>query len=305
MKPTAFFLVTAGLLALPHMAQAQATRTWVSGVGDDANPCSRTAPCKTFAGAISKTAAGGEIDALDPGGFGTLTITKALTIDGGPGVTSILASGTPGVTVNAGATDRVELRNLSITGVSQSTTPGTTGVNFIAGDGLTLDHVVIQNFSGYCVNFQPAAGKAKLVVVRSILENCSLGGVVASTAATTANRANISTTSIVRNGGPAVTAGAYSDVSISDSLLNNNAGGGLLAQDANASVQVSNSNISNNQVFGVRSTAGTISLAQTQVTLNNGPGLSPVSPGLITTWSNNWVNGNTTNGAPSSTMAPQ
>jgi len=62
-------------------ASAQASRTWVSGVGDDANPCSRTAPCKTFAGSISKTVAGGEIDCLDPGGFGALTITKAVTID--------------------------------------------------------------------------------------------------------------------------------------------------------------------------------------------------------------------------------
>ena len=77
----------AGLLAViafgATMLQAQATRTWVSGVGNDANPCSRTAPCKTFAGAISKTAAGGEIDALDPGGFGAVTITKSITIDGG------------------------------------------------------------------------------------------------------------------------------------------------------------------------------------------------------------------------------
>src|ERR1700685_738577 len=66
-------------------AQAQATRTWISGVGDDANPCSRTAPCKTFAGAISKTAAGGEIDCLDPGGFGAVTITKSITLDCGSG----------------------------------------------------------------------------------------------------------------------------------------------------------------------------------------------------------------------------
>src|SRR3979411_1746669 len=102
-------------------ANAQATRTWVSGVGDDANPCSRTAPCKTFAGAISKTAAGGEIDALDPAGFGALTITKAITIDGGGGqVASVLASGTNGINVNAGATDVVILRNLRINGLSGS-----------------------------------------------------------------------------------------------------------------------------------------------------------------------------------------
>src|SRR6266513_6517543 len=81
-------------------AQAQATRTWVSGVGDDANPCSRTAPCKTFAGAISKTAAGGEISVLDPGGFGAVTITKSITIDGTGMLGSILAAGTTGINVN-------------------------------------------------------------------------------------------------------------------------------------------------------------------------------------------------------------
>src|SRR6186997_461141 len=84
-------------------AQAQATRTWVSGVGDDANPCSRTAPCKTFAGAISKTAPGGEINCLDPGGFGGVTITKAISIvcqytEGG-----VLVSGSNGFIINAGA----------------------------------------------------------------------------------------------------------------------------------------------------------------------------------------------------------
>src|SRR5919202_1904972 len=87
------------IIALSSLAHAQATRTWVSGVGDDVNPCSRTAPCKTFAGAISKTAIGGEIDALDSGGFGTVTVTKSITIDGGSTQGSILASGTTGVTV--------------------------------------------------------------------------------------------------------------------------------------------------------------------------------------------------------------
>src|SRR5262245_53228880 len=93
------------ILAFASFAQAQATRTWVSGVGDDVNPCSRTAPCKTFAGAISKTAAGGEIDALDPGGFGAVTATKSITIDGttGAGFGSILASGVNGVNINDSA----------------------------------------------------------------------------------------------------------------------------------------------------------------------------------------------------------
>src|SRR6201994_3335220 len=102
-------------------AHAQASRTWVSGVGDDANPCSRTAPCKTFAGAISKTAAGGEIDCLDPGGFGTVTITKSITIDCTGTFGSILASGTNGINVNDSASGfpnsiHVILRGLSING---------------------------------------------------------------------------------------------------------------------------------------------------------------------------------------------
>src|ERR1700737_4623994 len=110
-------------------AHAQATRTWVSGVGDDANPCSRTAPCKTFAGAISKTAANGEINALDPGGFGAVTITKAITIDGGGGqVAGILAALTPGIFVNAGVNDVVTLRNIRINGAAS----GLNGITYLA-----------------------------------------------------------------------------------------------------------------------------------------------------------------------------
>src|SRR2546430_8877596 len=110
--------------AFASMAQAQATRTWVSGVGDDANPCSRTAPCKTFAGAISKTAVDGEIDALDPGGFGTVTITKSITIDCHEVLASILNAGTTGVIINFNSfqgTDTrksVRLRNLNINGAN-------------------------------------------------------------------------------------------------------------------------------------------------------------------------------------------
>src|SRR5437762_8730468 len=101
--------------AFASMAQAQATRTWVSGVGDDVNPCSRTAPCKTFAGAISKTAAGGEIDCLDPGGFGSVTATKSIIFDGSGTFGSILSSAVTGINVN-GAGIVVRVRGLSING---------------------------------------------------------------------------------------------------------------------------------------------------------------------------------------------
>jgi hypothetical protein len=110
MLPLSIPLTLLVFCLLSSAAQAQATRTWVSGVGDDANPCSRTAPCHTFAGAISKTAPGGEIDALDPAGYGGVTITKAITIDGGGGqVASVLVSGTNGIIVSAGPADVVTL----------------------------------------------------------------------------------------------------------------------------------------------------------------------------------------------------
>jgi hypothetical protein len=124
-------------------AHAQATRTWVSGVGDDANPCSRTAPCKTFAGAISKTAAAGEIDALDSGGFGAVTITKSITIDGGSNLAGVLVSGTNGININAAATDRVTLRGLTFDGIGS----GIDGVQINAAGNVVIDHCTFQGFT--------------------------------------------------------------------------------------------------------------------------------------------------------------
>src|ERR1700736_6161488 len=147
----AFAALAICFCATTSQAQAQATRTWVSGLGDDANPCSRTAPCKTFPGAYSKTAAGGEIDALDPGGFGTITIGKSITIDGGGGqVASILAgTGVAGVIVNAGAGDRVTLRNIRISGVGV----GSTGINFLQANILDVQNCTIENFTNLGIDF--------------------------------------------------------------------------------------------------------------------------------------------------------
>jgi hypothetical protein len=147
------FLFAAVLVAgFSSGAFAQATRTWVSGVGDDVNPCSRTAPCKTYAGAISKTATGGEISVLDPGGYGALTITKAITVDGGSGAGwgSTLFASTNGFVINITtnlATDKVILRNLSMNGGVQSSL-GVDGIRFLDGQQLTVENVDIFNFSG-------------------------------------------------------------------------------------------------------------------------------------------------------------
>src|SRR5213595_1180553 len=124
--------VSLACVLFSSLAHAQATRTWVSGVGDDANPCSRTAPCKTFAGAISKTAAGGEISVLDPGGFGAVTITKSITINGDGTLGGLLAATVNGIIVNAGANDDVIIRSISIDG-TMGASIGIHGIRFLAG----------------------------------------------------------------------------------------------------------------------------------------------------------------------------
>ena len=142
-------LASAFAMVLPTgSAQAQATRTWVSGVGDDVNPCSRTAPCKTFPGAISKTASGGEINCIDPGGFGTVTITKSITIDCGGTFGSILAAGTTGVNVSSTAGIKVVLRNISINGAGN----GINGVSINIGSTVLLENVQIFGFTNNGIN---------------------------------------------------------------------------------------------------------------------------------------------------------
>lgn len=138
--------VTAVLLtSMMAPAHAQATRTWVSGVGDDVNPCSRTAPCKTWAGAISKTAARGVINALDPGGFGAVTITKSITIDGGGHTASALVAGANGIIVNAAASDDVVLRNIDLVNVGSACT--SSGVRLLNARSLRMDNVTISGFN--------------------------------------------------------------------------------------------------------------------------------------------------------------
>lgn len=144
-----FSIMTLLFLSMTTLAYGQATRTWVSGVGDDVNPCSRTAPCKTFAGAISKTANKGEISVLDPGGFGAVTITKSITINGEGTLAGVLSAGTNGIVINDSATatpDTIEvnLRYLSINGAGT----GLDGIKFTSGKKLSVEHCLIQNLTG-------------------------------------------------------------------------------------------------------------------------------------------------------------
>ena len=170
-------------LGITSIANAQATRTWVSGVGDDANPCSRTAPCKTFAGAISKTAAKGEISVLDPAGFGALTITKSITVNGDGTLAGILSANVSGIIINAGATDVVTIRNLSINGAGT----GLNGIRWIAGKALHVENCKISgignntvgNGNGIVVALTATAGN--LFVKDTNIQTCAVAGIAVST----------------------------------------------------------------------------------------------------------------------------
>ncbi|WP_136618775.1 MULTISPECIES: hypothetical protein [Mesorhizobium] len=176
MKVARFFLslailiLASGFLIAP--ASAQATRTWVSGVGDDANPCSRTAPCKTFAGAISKTAVGGEINVLDPGGFGGVTITKSITIRSDHVEAGVLVSGTNAIIVNAGATGKVVLEGLDIEGLAT----GLNGVNILSGQVVYIIRCDIRHFTQNGVNSISSTAGARVFIQDSTI-NQNGGGV--------------------------------------------------------------------------------------------------------------------------------
>ena len=243
--------VAAVCLGAATIARAQATRTWVSGVGDDANPCSRTAPCKTFAGAISKTATGGEIDALDPGGFGSVTITKAMTIDGGsPGNGSIVAVGTNGVVVNAPTTAQITLKNLNI--FSGGSTGGADGIRFITGLALHLQDVTIEGMLGFCVNFKPS-NVAFLFITDSMFTRCAAGGVMVD-GTTTFQRASIVRT--VANGNLfGFKAFSMALVDISDSAAAAGGDSGYFADGTNAKLFAVNSR-ANLNATGVKATNG-------------------------------------------------
>jgi hypothetical protein len=152
------------LIASVPEASAQASRTWVSGVGDDVNPCSRTAPCKTFAGAISKTAAGGEINCLDPAGYGAVNITKSISIVCTGTLGSVLVAGTNGIIVNVTANDTVLLDGIELEGL----TSGLDGVRVIVSGRTTIRNVTIRNFLGHGVNMVGTAG------ARVFLDNVAL-----------------------------------------------------------------------------------------------------------------------------------
>lgn len=230
-------------------AEAQAMRTWVSGVGDDVNPCSRTAPCKTFAGAISKTATNGEINCLDPAGFGALTITKSITIDC-TGVTGgVLASLVNGFIINipaptAGGLDTrrsVTLRGLGINGAGN----GQNGVRVVAATNVYIEKVVIDGFAQNGITVDAASAVNVVVRDSSVRNNLNAGLIT-----TLAGPAKISVVdSLFAGNATGIHAGAGATVRLSGNTIVHN-GTGLMAVDTGKILSARNNVIDGNATNG-------------------------------------------------------
>lgn len=273
------------LVATGSMAQAQ-TRTWVAGTGSDANPCSYTAPCKTFAAAHAVTVSGGEINAINSGAYGTILITKSMTVDGGGNFSSILASGTTGVTVNI-AGGHVVLRNLDIFGAGT----GVDGIRVLQAASVRVENCNIVGFTGQGIDWSPSSADGILTVKNVSTDNCVGGGVsVVNTSGL--GRASIEKSSFHR-GAYGVRAGGNGIVSVTDSTANGTTDG-FLADAGSAQLNLDRC-VSTNNTNGVKVDNGAAArISNCQISTNTSYGLRIVF-GIIETYESNMVRGNPSN----------
>jgi hypothetical protein len=285
------------LVVMASTAHAQATRTWVSGVGDDANPCSRTAPCKTFAGAISKTISGGEIDAIDPGGFGAVTITKSITIDGNTTTAGILAAGTNGIIINAAGID-VTLRGLTINGAGT----GFIGVRILAANRVSIERSTISGFqvgTGRGVSDERTSGS--LFMTDTIVRNNSQSGVVLLQSTAGAGvKGSFHNCRFQGNGNGGLVVSGSGIVSVKDSMATGNAQAGFFAEGGatgGAQLNLLDSVTANNGQGITAQSNSTVRISQTQIT-NNSIGLNPTGTGLISSYGTNNITANALGNGP-------
>jgi len=242
-------LVLFAAFTFSSLAQAQATRTWVSGVGDDVNPCSRTAPCKTFAGAISKTAKDGEIDALDPGGFGAVTITRSMTLDGTGTMASILASGTNGIIINitdpVDGSKTVRLRGLSINGAGT----GMVGIKVLAANRVIIEDMIIDGFTRNGISFE-ASSPVQAIVMNSRVSNNAGNGINAAGGA----QVVLQNTTLVQNG-TGVFAEKSEVTTVDCEVVLNNTG---FQAAAGATIRISGVTVTNNNLALAIAAGGSI-----------------------------------------------
>ena len=296
-----------GMLALAagtNLASAQATRTWVSGVGDDANPCSRTAPCKTFAGAISKTAAGGEINCLDPAGYGAVTITKAMTINCEGTLGSVLVSGTNAIVVQAGTNDSVTLKGLEFEGLNS----GLNGVRFISGKELHMHKFQIRNFVNNGIDIEPN-NNSKVFLADGYISNVatSTGNAGVLVKANTGANESVSINRVQIEdalNGVFVDGSGGSGVmhlQLRDSVISVAGNAGIAVSSVGGAVDanVDNSLISYCVNVGAAVAGGSATLRLGRNTISdNVTGVSAANGGTLLSFKNNQFAGNLTDGTP-------
>ena len=295
-------LLTVGLVVgFSTATYAQATRTWVSGVGDDANPCSRTAPCKTFAGAISKTAACGEISVLDPGGFGAVTITKGITINGTGTLAGILSAGTNGVIVNALTTDTIILRDISINGACT----GLNGIRYLAGKTVMVDHCWIYGMRGSATSRGidvALATTGALKVIDTVIENILEDGIHMTTSAGQIV-ATVDGSRIMNCDQDGIDAVNNARGAISNSQINHNAISGIKTSGSNSLLNLDDVFVSFSSI-GLQASAGSSLRVSDSMIAQNSTGLSQ-NGGTIDSFQGNSLAGNPTSGAFSTTTPKQ
>jgi hypothetical protein len=295
-NPVRFILTAVLVIGFSAAAFGQATRTWVSGVGDDANPCSRTAPCKTFAGAISKTATGGEISVLDPGGFGAVTITKSITINGTGTLAGILAALVNGVIVNGAVDSTVILREISINGA----TNGLNGVRFLAGKTLMVDHCWIYGFTNNGIDVA-VAGVSNLKVINSVFENITQDGMHLNSTGGQVN-AMINNTEIMNCAGDGIEAASNVRAAVSNSRIFLD-GNGIRTTGANSLFNLDDLFITQVGIALQSSGSSAIRISDS-IIAQNSTGIS-LNGGAIESFQGNSLIGNTTPGAFSATTQKQ
>jgi hypothetical protein len=263
-------------------AQAQATRTWVSGVGDDVNPCSRTAPCKTFAGAISKTAAAGEISVLDPGGFGAVTITKSITLNGDGTLAGITNPGLNAIIVNAATTDKIVIRNLSLNGIGT----GVNGIRILSAGSVLVENTTIVGNASRGISDERTTG-GKLSVIDSTVRNVGAGGIVViPNVGNPQISVNIDNVRIHNATTSAVAILNAAKGMISRSAISGS-GTGVESTGAGAEATVDSTTISGNSIGLQQGSGGVLRIGNSSVSLN-GTGVS----GSVLSFTNSRINGN-------------
>ena len=270
--------------AFTRPASAQLARTYVFSAGNDANPCSRTAPCLTFQRAHDVTAAGGEINCLDTNDYGVLTITKSITIDCGSFgyITAPFAQGA--ILIAAGANGVVTIRNLSISG------PSTQGGIFASSaiKALHVENVRISLPSTVCISLNVNAASL-LTVDNATLSDCFEGIFALASSGTVV--VNINNSRITNNSLAGVVAEDGSRVAIRDSAIYFNTLGvqqtNNFGSNLGSTVTVINSTLGYSSTAALQSRSGAFTLAFGNSFVNDVAAFNPAGGTIFTGSDNN------------------